>query len=248
MRYKILFTLLAIGFTVSLMAQFYTRTEFETETGFVFTGYNDVQIPGNTGDKFSLNKDLIAQTRTFLRFKLIQPFGERHTVSLLYAPLSIRSTGDFDRDIIFAGKTFAADVHTVGIYWFDSYRITYRYDLVKQPELEFGAGITAKIRDAEIKLIQGGIVAKKYNTGFVPLINFRLNYNIDDQFSAVLEGDALAAPQGRAEDIQIAGVYTHSEHWKFKLGYRVLEGGSDNKQVNNFAMLHYLIAGFQINP
>jgi hypothetical protein len=248
MRYKILLTLLAAVYTVSLMAQFYTRTGFETETGYVLTGYSDVRIPGDTGDLFSLSRELRAKARPFLRFRLIQPIGERHTVSLLYAPLSIRSSGRLDKVVNFDGTDFSTEANVSALYRFDSYRVTYRYDLVKKPGLEFGLGFTAKIRDAEIKLVQAGTLAKKVNTGFVPIINFRVYKEIDDRFAILLEGDALAAPQGRAEDIQVAGIYNRSEHWKFKLGYRMLEGGADNKEVYNFALLHYIMVGFQINP
>lgn len=34
----------------------------DTETGAVFTGYNDVAIPGDNGTRFSLSDDLNADT------------------------------------------------------------------------------------------------------------------------------------------------------------------------------------------
>jgi hypothetical protein len=248
MKYKLLLTLLAMLLAVSLTGQFYTQTSFETESGYVITGYSDVRIPGDTGDLWSLSEELEADVEPFLRFKLIQPFGKRHNVSILYAPLSIRSYGKLDESTNFGGYTFAPDVRLSAKYRFDSYRITYRYDFIKKPELEFGLGLTAKIRDAGIYLSDGVNKARKTNTGFVPIVNFRLYHEFNDLFSAMLEGDALAAPQGRAEDIQLVGLYRQSEHWTFKLGYRMLEGGADNDEVYNFALIHYVMAGVQINP
>ena len=57
------------------------------------------------------------------------------------------------------------------------------------------------------------------------------------------QGDALAAPQGRAEDVLLALQYRYDATLAFKLGYRMLEGGSDNDVVYNFALLHYISLG-----
>ena len=62
----------------------------------------------------------------------------------------------------------------------------------------------------------------------------------------MLEGDALAAPQGRAEDV-FAGILVHAgTRWSMKAGYRFLEGGADNDEVYTFAHVHYLAAGVVI--
>ncbi|MEZ5198339.1 MAG: hypothetical protein R2764_18705 [Bacteroidales bacterium] len=54
-------------------------------------------------------------------------------------------------------------------------------------------------------------MSEKTNVGFVPIINFRLFWSIGDNFGLLLDGDALAAPQGRAEDVLIAATYTISD-------------------------------------
>ena len=59
-----------------------------------------------------------------------------------------------------------------------------------------------------IALSSPGLTAEKINIGFVPIINFRLLWNIDNKFGLLLDGDALAAPQGRAEDVLVAATYT----------------------------------------
>ena len=109
--------------------------------------------------------------------------------------------------------------------------------------LEFGLGLTAKIRDAKIALASSGAVSEKTNVGFVPIINFRLLWNIGNKFGLLLDGDALAAPQGRAEDVLIAATYKLSENFKVRAGYRILEGGADNDEVYNFALFHYASVG-----
>ena len=140
-------------------------------------------------------------------------------------------------------KQFPANEDLSGSYKFNSYRLTYRYDFVQNPNLEFGLGFTAKVRDAKIALSSQGISAEKSNVGFVPIINFRLFWHSYEKLGFLLEGDALAAKQGRAIDVLFAASYKLSDQLGIKAGYRILEGGADNDEVYNFALFHYLSAG-----
>lgn len=216
----------------------------DLESGVVFTGYNNVRIPGDKGTRFSFKDDLIPSTEPFYRIRLNYTLKSRHTFSLLYAPLETKSEGSVANDILFEGEIFPANTPIVGTYKFNSYRFTYRYDIVKKEKIEFGLGFTAKIRDAKIALSSGQLVAIKTNVGFVPIINFRLKWNINDRFGLLLDGDALAAPQGRAEDVLIAATYKLSENIDIRAGYRILEGGADNNEVYNFTLFNYATLGF----
>jgi hypothetical protein len=215
----------------------------DLESGLVFTGYNNVRIPGDEGTLFSLKDDLIPNAEFFYRLRLDYTLKSRHTFSLLFAPLEINSAGSAANDIFFEGVEFPANTELIGTYKFNSYRLTYRYDIVQKPRFEFGLGITAKIRDAEIALSSQDLNSKKTNVGFVPIINFRFFWKIDEKFGLLLDGDALAAPQGRAEDVQIAATYKISDSFKMRIGYRILEGGADNAVVYNFSLFHYAAAG-----
>ena len=88
---------------------------------------------------------------------------------------------------------------------------------------------------------------EKTNVGIVPLINFRAEWFVKERLSLVLLGDALAAPQGRAEDILLAGYFYPNQRVTLKAGYRILEGGADNDEVYNFTMLHYAVIGGIVN-
>ena len=213
------------------------------ETGAVSTGYNDVRIPGDMGTLFSLKDDLVPKTELFYRIRLNYTIKSRHTLSILYAPLEITSEGRVSNDILFEEIVFPANTEITGIYKFNSYRLTYRYDIVQKPRIEFGLGFTAKIRDAKIALTSPGLLSEKTNVGFVPIINFRLLWKIDDKFGLLLDGDALAAPQGRAEDVLIAATYKLSDSFGIRAGYRILEGGASNDEVYNFALFHYASFG-----
>lgn len=237
--YSISILFLTFSLTESLKAQ----TTIDLESGMVFTGYNDVRIPGDSGTLFSLKDALKSSTKIFYRVRASYIIKSRHTLSLLYAPLETKSSGSVSNDILFEGVVFPANTELAGTYKFNSYRLTYRYDLVKKSKFEFGLGFTAKIRDAKISLSSPKFYSEKTNVGFVPIINFRLLCKIDEKFGLLMDGDALAAPQGRAEDILIAATYKFSENFSIRAGYRILEGGADNDEVYNFALFHYASVG-----
>jgi hypothetical protein len=222
------------------------QTSFDLETGAVGTGYNNVRIPGDEGTLFSLKDDLISKTEIFFRIRVNYTIKTRHTLSLLYAPLETASNGNLPYDIFFEGVTFPANTDLTGTYKFNSYRLTYRYEIVIKPKFEFGLGFTAKIRDAKISLASTGFESEKANVGFVPIINFRMLWKPYKKFGILLEGDALAAPQGRAEDVLIAATYKVSDWLGLKAGYRILEGGADNDEVYNFALFNYASVGLLI--
>jgi hypothetical protein len=222
------------------------QASFDLETGAVGTGYNNVRIPGNLGTLFSLKDDLISKTEIFFRLRVNYTIKTRHTLSLLYAPLETVSNGNLPNDILFEGVTLPANTDLTGTYKFNSYRFTYRYEIVIKPKFEFGLGLTAKIRDAKISLASAGVESEKTNVGFVPIINFRMFWKLDEKFGIILEGDALAAPQGRAEDVLIAATYRLSDRMGLKAGYRILEGGADNDEVYNFALFNYASVGLSI--
>lgn len=223
------------------------QSSLDLETGVLFTGYSDVRIPGDQGTLFSLKDDLKSKTELFFRGRFTYTIKSRHTLSLLFAPLKTTSLGQIPKDIIFKEVTFPANTTITGIYKFNSYRLTYRYEILIKPKFEFGLGFTSKIRDAEIALVSSDLESVKSNVGFVPIVNFRLFWKPAGKYGILFEGDALAAPQGRAEDVMIAATYRLSDHIGLKAGYRILEGGADNDEVYNFSLFHYALAGINIH-
>jgi len=219
----------------------------DLESGGVFSGYNDVRIPGDGGTLFSLSEELGIDPSVFFRVRAFYDFNPRHHLGVLIAPLSLEATGRLDRDLMFQGKTFAANSELNASYRFNSYRLVYRYDFLLKEKLELGVGFTAKIRDAEISVRGNGLEAEKTNVGFVPILHFRMLWNFYDTFALLVDGDALAAPQGRAEDVLAALHYQVSDAVGLKLCYRILEGGADNDVVYNFSLFHYAVIGAIFN-
>jgi hypothetical protein len=238
-KYLVLTTLL----TVALAAPAASQWSLDAEGGMVWSGYNNVRIPGDTGTKFSLTRDLNSDGAAFVRLRLSWQFHPRHALSLLYAPLKLAAAGTLDRDVFFVDQVFPAGQALRGTYVFNSYRLTYRYALVRRPRFEAGIGLTIKVRDALIRLEnQGGAAAKK-DLGFVPLINFRVLGRIGKSWGVLFEGDALAAPQGRAEDVSLAAWVDLTKSLRLKAGYRIVEGGASNDEVYTFALFHYAVVG-----
>ncbi|MBN1674362.1 MAG: hypothetical protein JXR37_25165 [Kiritimatiellae bacterium] len=247
-RRERLFRARLIGMLLVLPAVIVTRaqTAVDLEGGVVLSGYNDVRIPGDGGTKLSLVDDLDAEPAAYWRVRLGYALGAKHHLSLLAAPLTVKADGVADREVVFAGQTFAAGTALDATYRFDSYRATYRYDFRRSPRLTAGIGFTAKIRDAAVQLESAGERAEDKNTGFVPLLHVRARWAVVERMGVLLEADALAAPQGRAEDLLIALQYEASPRVSVRGGYRLLEGGADNDEVYTFALFHYFGLGVTV--
>ena len=215
----------------------------DAESGVALTGYNDVQIPDDTGTRFSLSDDLSADPAWFYRLQVGADLG-RHSVFVLFAPLTVTSKGSLGTAVDFDGESFAAGTPLEGSFRFNSYRLTYAYTLVDRPSLTFALGLTGKIRDAAISLEGGGTEAERTDLGFVPLIHLRLHWRFLPEWGLLVEGDGLAAPQGRAEDFLAAVTWSALPRMTVRAGYRILEGGSDGGgSVYTFSLFHYFTAG-----
>lgn len=228
---------------VLVPAEAHGEFRIDLESGVVGSGYNDVRVPNDTGTLFSLSEDLSTNSRGYFRARVECLFGSRHSLSALYAPLTLEAAGRLESPVVFEGVEFPAGTDVAGTYTFNSYRLTYRYTLTEGSGFEAGIGFTAKIRDAAIALKGGGLRSEKTNVGFVPLLNFRLRWALSRRVGLLLEGDALAAPQGRAEDVIAAVLFDVTENVRLRLGYRVVEGGADVDEVYNFALLSYASVG-----
>jgi hypothetical protein len=233
------------GFFVFAGPQAFAQWALDLEGGAVFSGYNDVQVPGRTGTRFSLSKELKTDPAFFYRVRLTYSFGSRHHISALVAPLRLHAKGEVDRAVRFNQVEFDPRSPLKARYRFDSYRLTYRYDFLGREALRAGIGFTAKIRDASISLEDDQKKTEKKNTGFVPLLNFKMEWMFSEPLGILLEGDGLAAPQGRAEDVLLALQYHATRRVVLRAGYRVLEGGVDVDEVYNFTLVHYVIVGLQ---
>jgi len=223
--------------------QLNAQLHFDVEAGVAITGYNDVRIPGTGGTFLSLSDELESSSIFFSRIKVGYRFGSRSEILALYAPLQFTYKGTVDRDIVFQGETYLVGIPITATYKFNSYRLSYRYYILKNDKFDVGVGLTLKVRDALIGLRGGGLESQKTDLGVVPLINFNVHWKPTERFGLLLDGDALAAPQGRAEEVLVAFTYKATDKFIVKAGYRILEGGADNETVYTFSMFHYGVLG-----
>jgi len=212
----------------------------------VFTEKNDIRIPGDSGTKFSLSDDLSADSSYTGRLEAGYLHKGRDYFGIVVAPLSVDSHGRMNKDINYAGTTFPAGTDLDATFRFDSYRFTWRRKLVSKEKFDLWLGLSGNIRDASITVEGGGQTAEKKNTGFVPLINFLVDWRFSQPWSLRAAGDALVGPQGRAEDVLFAMLYDVNASTKVFGGYRILEGGADNDEVYTFSLFHCAVAGIEV--
>ena len=235
-------TLIVLAALTSSM-HLYAQSELDVELAYVWAGYNDVAIPGNTGTRFSLTDDLSSEETIAFRARYGYRYGERHWFGALAAPLSVESKGVLNQDIRFNGQIFSSGTPVESTFRFDSYRLIYRYLLAKGERYNFSIGGALKVRDADITLQSATQSSTKSNLGVVPLLSFRFDWQASDNITLLIDGEALAAPQGRAEDVLFAAEYQANDHWAWRIGYRILEGGADNDEVYTFSLFHYATIG-----
>ena len=248
---KIFKSLLLIALMVTGLSGLWAsagKWSVDVEAGMVIPGYNDVQIPNDdTGTRFSLKNDLDIEQKAYYRLRLNYRLGKKHALSLLYAPLSLDAAGILEAPVNFEGVHFDSGSAVNALYRFNSYRLTYKYRLISKSKLNFWIGFTAKIRDAEVKLEADTRESSKTNVGFVPLLHVSLRWNWGKSLGFLFEADALAAKQGRAEDVAAAIFYRLGKNVKLKFGYRFVEGGANVDEVYNFAMINYFYGGLIFN-
>ncbi len=225
------------------------RWVFELEAGPAWQSYNDVEIPNDgSATRFSLYDLAGSGPWPAARLYVTWNINDRHGLRLLLAPFSLTETGVPAGAIDFAGESFAPGQPTTATYTFNSYRLTYRYRFHSGETTTAWVGFTAKIRDAVIRLEQGGIASEKTDLGFVPLLHLAGDWRFAPRWRLSLDIDALAGGPGRAEDAALEVGYDLSDHWTLQAGYRTVEGGASVDEVYTFAWLHYAAASVVWRP
>lgn len=225
-------------------AQTQAQLSLDLETGLAFQGYNNVRIPNkSSATKFNFSEDFALQGPVIpFRIVVDYTFNERNHFVALYAPLRLNYEGKAPFDIHFQETLFTKGQFVDGFYKFNSYRLTYRRDLLVTERWTIGLGFTAKIRDARVQLRMEDLSAKKDDLGFVPLLHIYAAYGFG-KWTAFLEGDGLAGGPGRAFDFFLGGHVPLFQNFTAKAGYRILEGGADVDEVYNFTLVNFVALG-----
>jgi hypothetical protein len=239
MKQKLIFI---ISLLFSLSA-FSSESFIQVEGALLYQGRNDQRIPGNTGTSLSLDEFDRGPFDAF-RVYVGKTWNNRHEFRLLYAPLKVEVTGRLNQNTNFNGTIFSPG-EVIALYKFNSYRLTYAYQLEPVGEWILKLGGTAKIRDAEVALTQGNLSSSKKSVGLVPLLNFQATKKINETTKFRFDFDGLAAPQGRAFDVALFLERELLAHFSLLGGYRMVEGGADNDRVYNMAWFHFATIGLR---
>jgi hypothetical protein len=239
MRIFLLVTLFA------LVLPLFAAGSIDIEMGTADNVRNVFRIPGAGGTRVSLPTELQVNNITYERVRVNYLPNEHTTWSVLYAPLKFHASGVSSQLINFDTVSFPAGTALEGSYKFNSYRLSYTYVAHPERAISFGYGYTLKVRDAAIALNSGNTSAESSNVGLVPLLNFRVDWKLDNHSKITLDGDALVAPMGRAEDVALAYRYAVTPETTVRITYRILEGGADNDKVYNFAQVNYIGMGLE---
>lgn len=239
---KILNRLLLLSAALGTADPSLAQEDFEliVEGGPAIQLRNDFAVPGDTGTLVRLEDD---ETTVTVRATLWWRFDDRWSARLVGAPLSTETSLTPDSAVTFQDQTFIGGREIQVDYRFDSWRLGAVYDFSPRGSWHFRAGLTLKVRDAEIALSNGTRKAVKDDTGVVPLLYLGADYRVSDRMSWKFDLDGAAASQGRAIDASIRGDWSISDRISLQLGARVLDGGADNDEVYSFATFAYGFGG-----
>ena len=247
MRQVLVTSLLVVAFVFGSAAAGFAqaasagRAALAIEGAYFTQSRNDVRIPPVGGTEFSI-VDLIGRAPTpTVRVEFTVPLNERQDFRLTYAPLRITGRGTPAGPIRFAGGEFTTRP-TDAEFKFSSYRATWRYRVHAGYTWTWRVGFTAFVRDARIALDQTGVSAEDTDVGFVPLGHLSGEARLSSRWSATVDVDGSAAPQGRAFDVAALVNYRPSPRLAVSGGYRLIEGGADVDKVYTFAWLNAVVA------
>ena len=246
MKYNLIFFIIILFYKLVFSEELKHQIDFET--GYVWQTKNSFQIPNNSTatrkDRSDFDKGPYQVFRAYYSYKV----SGLHSIRLLIAPFVIQQDETLSDDFLFQNKLFTKGDFVTFTYKFNSYRLSYLYTFIHSQNFSWHLGFTGKIRDAMIQVKDKNQESSKKNIGVVPLISFGLKYrpSLLNSFEFELDGDALAAPQGRAEDVSLKITYLPNSNSRIYIGYRLLEGGADNKGVYTFSLFNYVIAGLKV--
>ncbi|MEM9803366.1 MAG: hypothetical protein AAGA20_23815 [Planctomycetota bacterium] len=219
------------------------RWRVEVEAGPVWSARNDVRIPGDGGTEFSFEDLTGSGPWPIARATVEWDLNDKHGLRLLYAPVRTDGTGTLNEPVFFDGVQFAPG-EAEGRYRFDTWRLAWRYRFHESERWTWRAGLTGLLRDASIEVRQGSLSARKDDLGFVPLLNLTGEWRFEDRWTAILDFEGAAAPQGRALDLSLRLAYDIDDRSSVAVGWRTIEGGADNDEVYTFSWFNALVVSY----
>ena len=252
-----------LGITMPAVAQDYgffnSRDSFfgfesSVEIGFFGFFYHKVQF-GDSGTYFDYVKD--GGQDVWFPFRRLSGdvlLGSRHRLVFLVQPIDIRTEVPVPAGgLTVVDADFAPGTAIELRYGFDFYRLSYLYDLFKDPRNELAVGASLQIRDAVITFsgVDDGtredIVRSQRDVGPVPALKFRAKYylnnfvwlgsEIDGIYAAGrgVTGSFTVDPKfvGAIIDASLRAGFTPRPPVDVFLNLRYLAGGAEGRDEND---------------
>ena len=251
-----------LGITMPAVAQDYgffnSRDSFfgfesSVEIGFFGFFYHKVQF-GDSGTYFDYVKD--GGQDVWFPFRRLSGdvlLGSRHRLVFLVQPIDIRTEVPVPAGgLTVVDADFAPGTAIELRYGFDFYRLSYLYDLFKDPRNELAVGASLQIRDAVITFSgvdasSNDIVRSQRDVGPVPALKFRAKYylnnfvwlgsEIDGIYAAGrgVTGSFTVDPKfvGAIIDASLRAGFTPRPPVDVFLNLRYLAGGAEGRDEND---------------
>uniref|UniRef100_A0A7C1SKW2 Outer membrane protein beta-barrel domain-containing protein n=1 Tax=candidate division WOR-3 bacterium TaxID=2052148 RepID=A0A7C1SKW2_UNCW3 len=185
----------------------------------------------------------------FERYSLELVLRPRHTLVALYQPLDVRTVTTLTERLIVDSDTFEPGTPMNLRYGFDFYRLSWLYDLWKEPDRELGFGLSLQLRNASIFFasLDGEKQRVYQDLGPVPILKARLVLPLNRSVWLGSEIDGFYA-QG---SVVTGSTNVESSFKGAILDASIRLGARFNRFLDGFVNLRYLgggAEGQQKNP
>jgi len=231
---KILAVIVVLGAAIPASAQIYVdyRLTAHLEMGFLDVLSHKIQF-SNSGTYFSYTQDggqdnLFPVSRMSLDLRL----SRKHMLVFLYQPLSLDTKGIPAEDLIVDDLTFPAGTPMNFRYDFPFWRVSWLWNLAKDPRDELALGFSFQLRNARIEFasLDGTLFRAHRNVGPVPILKFRGHRGYDSGFWIGAEVDGFYAPFGDVTgailDASVRAGFRLPKNMETFLNIRYLGGGA----------------------
>jgi hypothetical protein len=130
------------------------------------------------------------------RLSLDLRLSRRSSLVFLYQPLALETKAILESPLRVDGLDFPAGTPTRFVYRFPFYRVSYLYDLSKDPATELSVGLSLQIRNATIEFesLDGKLFRSNRNIGPVPILKLRWRHDFRSRLWLGAEADGFYAP------------------------------------------------------
>jgi hypothetical protein len=208
------------------------------ESGFLAVLDHKIQL-SKSGTYFDYD-DEGGQNNLFAvrRFALDLYLNRKHSLTLLYQPLSLVTREVLRRDVSVDSMLYPKGTGMRFQYDFPYYRLSYLYNIAKNPDNILAFGISMQIRNATIAFesLDGTRLRTEQDIGPVPILKFRWKYSLNKNFWVGSDMDGFYAPISylNGSDTEVTGAILDAS----------LQGGLNVSEISSvFLNLRYLGGG-----